>query len=310
MRSLLEDDLAGRHLIEHRLDEGRLDVDALFACGREFVVLVDWTSDRLFRRVPVEVLEAQVSPEQSRDLTFEAIELRERVFSDRDQKPGAQTSAVENKRQLVGECPFTVLERVVEEVLLELVEDDEDVGVGLRRPALQRHVQSTRRLPCGLAEHGRDGTTNLFEESWEGIVAPGGEVDGYELRRTDLVHVLANLLLESVHHASPQEGALPHAAVPVQKGQSSGLEVCDHNLDLIVAAEEEGGVPLFIRIQSLEGRSRPSGRRNRRGSHARTRVSVSSAVRHPLKPSRYSARGMSKIWTSRRCQDFLSSGSA
>ena len=86
---LADDDAPSLHLLDHGLDEPRLDLVRGAAVAEELVVLLDGLHDRGGRGLLVEVLDAQVAGEDVHDAAFEAVELRVRVLAKRDQEARA-----------------------------------------------------------------------------------------------------------------------------------------------------------------------------------------------------------------------------
>ena len=72
------------------------------------------------------MLDADVVREQRGDASLEAVELRPGVLADREHEVHAQVGLVDEPRELDREGALAVLVRVVEEVVLELVEHDEE----------------------------------------------------------------------------------------------------------------------------------------------------------------------------------------
>ena len=92
------------------------------------------------------MLDAHVVRKEARDLPFEAVELRQRVLADRDEEVHPEIRVVHDLGELAGEGALPVLGRVVEEVVLELVEDDEQRADPLG-PGTQRVRRAARRVP-------------------------------------------------------------------------------------------------------------------------------------------------------------------
>ena len=117
------------HLVNHLVDELGFDVDP---CVRsdETVVRSNRLEDRRSRGVGSQVLQAQIVREELGNATLESIEARQRVFADGEQDVDAEGFVVHHCRQVVDEGIFVI--RVVEEVLVELIEDQEQVRVCAR----------------------------------------------------------------------------------------------------------------------------------------------------------------------------------
>ena len=137
------------------------------------------SSDRRARGVAVEVVDAQVVVEQVRDAPLEAVELRERVLAQRDEEVHAQVGSLTIARTRRRTCPARRSSRVVEEVLLELVEDDEQrrARAGVQRG--QRLARAACRVPTastgspGAPPRPRPRRRSVSRAS--GRVAPGRE---------------------------------------------------------------------------------------------------------------------------------------
>ena len=144
---------------------------------------------------------------------------------------------------------------VVEEVLLELVEDEVELGVEPPRPGRERVGErhaSTKRAGT-VADSGFDGV----EQIRNGVARPGREDDDDGVL----------LAPETMRDARLQQGRLPDAARAVEDGQPRGHQVRDDHLDLALAAEEEQRVELGVveRRQPLVRARRCRDRRSRRG---------------------------------------------
>ena len=123
---------------------------------------------------------------------------------------------------------------MVEEVLLELVEDDVELGVESPCPRgehIGRRPASTNGAGV-VARRRFDGV----EQIRHGVARPGREDD----------HDRMLLAPQTVGDAGLQERRLADAARPVEDGQAGGHQIGDDHLDLALAAEEEqrikGGV--------------------------------------------------------------------
>ncbi len=142
-----EIDLSGRGLVEHVVDQRRLDLDRLAA---RLVVALDRPHDRLPRRGAVEVVEAKVVREQVRNAPLEAIELGEGVVAEREQDTHAQSGAGHELGELARE---TGLLGVVEEVLLGLVEHEQQVAGERLGPAAEACPRAARPRPRRAARN-------------------------------------------------------------------------------------------------------------------------------------------------------------
>jgi hypothetical protein len=121
------------------------------------------------------VLDPHVVRKQARDVPLEAVELRQRVLPDREQEVHAQVRVVHDCRELAGEGALVLLGRVVEEVVLELVEDDEQgahrLGPGAQR-VRRRLAREPRTNPVGAGRFFGRGLNRLHQRR-QRIVAPG-----------------------------------------------------------------------------------------------------------------------------------------
>ena len=86
-----EVDLARGSLVEHFLDERRLDLDRL---AGELVEALHGSHDRFSGGVAIEVVEPQVVREEVRNPALEAVELGECVVPQRDEDTDAKTRCV------------------------------------------------------------------------------------------------------------------------------------------------------------------------------------------------------------------------
>ena len=92
------------------------------------------------------MVDADVVLEERRDAVLETVELRPGVLAQREDEVHAQAGLVDEARELDREGALAVLGRVVEEVLLELVEHDEQRAHALG-PAADGLEQRLARLP-------------------------------------------------------------------------------------------------------------------------------------------------------------------
>ena len=210
-------------------DELVLDLRLLAAL---FVPDAQRPANRLLGVLLRQVREAERVSEQPRDALAEAVQRRERVLPQRHQERGLDVAPVDRASELGFEGRAAVLgSRVVDEVLLELVEDDEHRSpecLGRLRDQLverQRLVEYDRTV--GLLRNGLDelplqrreepGTLPLAEDDNHGVPAladprdepgeqdraladAGGAVEDAEPRRVEvrLDHTLVALTAEEV----------------------------------------------------------------------------------------------------------------
>jgi len=149
---------------------------------------------------------------------------------------GERTAAASGGGEAVG----TVVRGVVEEVLLELVEDQEQPAAGprgaapdrrLERPACRAVAVAPRKLLRHLAGEQVAGAiarlppVDRRRERRHRVLAPAVEQHDRQSRAAQLGDVARRLLLQPVHHARAEHGALADAALAVEQGQARGLEV-------------------------------------------------------------------------------------
>ena len=124
-----EIDPADAGLLEHRLDQLRLDLDVF---AREPVVALDRAENRRAGRGTIELLETKVVGEEPGNARLELIEkARQGVVACGEEDRHAQTRLRDQYRKRVGEGPRPRLVSVVEEELLETVEDEQNVDVAM-----------------------------------------------------------------------------------------------------------------------------------------------------------------------------------
>ncbi len=204
------------------------------------------------------MLDADVVGEQARNRTLEAVELREGVLPDRQQDVHAQVGVVDDRRELAREGARAVLVRVVEEVVLELVQDDEQ-RADMLCPRAERLGDRVARTPATqLARRPSASAAEALIVSMsacERIVAPGGEHAHCERRALGRSRRrLAQLRREVAIDARSQERCLPDPARPVEQRQARGAEVAGDDPRLAVATEEERSVALAVRDEPDERR--------------------------------------------------------
>jgi hypothetical protein len=262
-------DAAGRHLVEHRLDESRLDADAL-VLGCEPVVRLDRPEHRVARCPTVEPVEAQRVREQAGDARLERVDLRERVLPERDQHAHGQVRARDELGQDVCERPLTLLVAVVEEELLELVEHEADLAADQRPELGEVLVQRQRSELDRLAESLGDTRFGRRANGLDRVAAPRVDERDGEPRLSVGAHVVARDRAEPRRHARTHHRRLADAARPVEHGQLRRHQVRGDHLRLPLAAEEEERVELGVpeRRQTSERALRDG--RDLDGRHAAT----------------------------------------
>src|SRR5581483_10032641 len=108
----------------------------------ELVEELDRPYDRLACGLAAEELEVEVVPVDVRHPALEEVaEPGVGVLADRDQEVRLQVAAVDAGGELLGERALALVRRVVEEVLLELVEDQEQGRLAGRGRRLDRAHQ-------------------------------------------------------------------------------------------------------------------------------------------------------------------------
>ncbi len=182
-------------------------------------------------------------------LPLEAVELCERVLPDGQQEVHSQVGLVHDRGELAREGALAVVVRVVEEVVLELVEDDEQraylLGPGGER--LDDGAAGLPRFELRLAEQRRGVGPDRLHQRWEWIVAPGREdADRERGALESLGRFRERVRSEVVDDACPQQRGLADSALAVEERQTKRAEVAADDPLLLLAAEEEGGVLLAV----------------------------------------------------------------
>ena len=281
---LPEQDLAVGHVIEDPLDELWFDGHVDRSGGRG-VVAIERLHDRIPCRGPIEVADPVVIGQEV-DPALEPIELGQAVLADRDHEVRAQVAPRHRLRELAGERPLAVTPRVIQEVLLELVENEQQVGPETLRPALDQLVEMAglrRRFGCPLPVDEASRRLDRDGESDQRVVAPGRVFDHDEGRSLELGVRIGRplrveparlrgpgLAAELMHDAGPQDGRLADAALAVDEGQARRLQVVGDDLALVVAPEEVRRVILVVGDQALVWRRHVSCAYVPRVRHARS----------------------------------------
>ncbi len=265
----------GRGLVEHRLDECVLGRERL---ARQLAEAGERAEDRRTPCVPVEQVEAQQVREQLGNAAGEVVELGQGVVPHREQDVDAEARPPQKLRQRRAEWPF---DPVIEDVLLEVVEQQVQLAVLLRRGSNRVDEAGRRSELAALRADGRD-------QAGSGILGP----------RVVHHHRCAAELSQPPRHAGAEQRALADAARPVEHGEPAREDVRRHGRDLSLAAEEEQRVELGIleRGESLVRALWYSAHDAAAFASARS----SSAT--------YAAGAMSTTSTSRRRQNSRSSG--
>ena len=248
--------------VDHRVNERRLD-RVVLGLGQPAVPLLDRSLDRLPCRVGGELLDPQVILKQPGDPVLEAVELRPRVLTDRDHEMHPQIDVVDDRREHVGKRAGTVLIRVIEKVVLELVEHDEQ-RPHPPRPTPQHVQQRLAGLPSGkvLAAGRLDRRApDLSDQRAQRIVPPRPERADRERRpRTRRLQVLQDPLVQLADHARLQQRALPNPTGAVHDRQPRSAQVPRHDPRLLIATEEELRILLPVGNQTDIRRQRAPGR--------------------------------------------------
>src|SRR5262245_11121325 len=158
--------LSDPDLFDQAVDQRTFDFDRRLTRRTSIVPDGQWLADRNSGASLVEMIEAEPVAEQIGNPLIEAIELRQAVFAQRNQKADINVLAIDG----TGECHLEAVGvrgfRVVEEIFFELVEDDEHscvrrLGAGSQN-LVQWHRQRRlrliarplpRRFDAGAGEH-------------------------------------------------------------------------------------------------------------------------------------------------------------
>ena len=164
------------------------------------------SDDGLACCVPPEAVEAEVRVEHARHAPLEPLQVCECVLPDRDHEGDGKVGPGHGACELAREPVPAVLVRVVDEVLLELIENDDQVVSGSLGARCDRGgevlvdeiaVEAARPAQRRRQRRGR-------------VTAPVGEDDGDQVADRP----------QPGHRARVQEGALSDAALPEEEGQS------------------------------------------------------------------------------------------
>jgi hypothetical protein len=214
-------DAAGRNLVEHVVDECRLEASPALIDVDERFVTANRTDDRRLSCRSVEPVEPEPVREQIRNGRLQGIEPCERVLATPDQHIDPQTRIAKDLCKLFGKATAA---RVVEEQLLELIEDQIEIAARVCRRFLQR----TRKR--SIAAAGR------FDHGGNRIPRPGGKDDNlYPL-----------LLSKTMSNPGAEHGALADAARAVQHRDASRHEVGGDDLRLMFTPEEQQRVEIGV----------------------------------------------------------------
>jgi hypothetical protein len=148
---------------------------------------------------------------------------------------------------------------VVEKVLLELVEDDQQVGAEAQRPPMKGFSElcgCALRL-FGLPTHRRrDRLVNTAGQRGDRFVRPAVEVDDDELRRARTGDFALRRFPQFVGDTSTQQGGLPNPAGAVQQCEPRRHHVRDDDVALGLPTEEQWSVLLGVGGQAAVRRLR------------------------------------------------------
>ena len=215
-----DDDPPAAHLLEHRVHELGLDFEVLGIRRQLPVERVDGFKDRRPSGALVQEVEMQVVAVDVGDARLEPIaDQGVGVLADGDQEVRPQVAASYATRELIVE-PF-LIGRLVEEVLLELVEDQEHRGVRRSRDILDgmfQGVASECELPVIVQQRPHGGFERGDRRSLR-IASPRAEDHGEIAHRVPLFHAALRELAQSGRHAGAQERALPDTAFGVKQRQ-------------------------------------------------------------------------------------------
>ena len=201
-----EPDSTGLDRVEGVVHELVLDLDGL-VCGNELVVALERAANRAVGGTAIETVEAQRVPKQAGQLRLEGVELGERVFANAEDdvhpRPGL-SDRIGKRRQR----PPSRFVTVVEEVLLELVEDEVQVGAEAACPAREYVRGGAGRGALGVRDNTADFALDRRQQPADRIAAPAG----HDRHRRALP-------AKPVCDARAEERRLPDAARAVQHGE-------------------------------------------------------------------------------------------
>ena len=152
---LLQRYLPGTDLQQDRPDEFVLDQDGRGTFGSSRVEDIQRLADRRLGIRGTEMLQPQGVAEQARNARAESIELGECVLADGDEKAGVHVLTIDGAGEFAVERSRRRV-RVIEEVLLELIEQNEDRSPECLRARAQQIIERQcrgyveRLLPCQL----------------------------------------------------------------------------------------------------------------------------------------------------------------
>ena len=270
----------GSHLVEHRVDQRRLDRHGLLVLRQPERVLLDRAFDRSPSGRAVEVVDAQVVAEQARDRRLELVKPGERVLAQRDQDVNVQADGVDDLRERRREAVGAVLVRVIEEVLLELVEDEQR-GAHVHRPLAHGGDQRLLAAPRRQLGSGRrlDRPAQRLGQLQHRVRAP--LPDDRDRERRPVVQPRPRPLSQPRHDAGEQQRALADAACPVEEGQPRTAQVGGDQARVAFAPEEEIAVALAVgheaHVRAAWERRSP---RRRRLRHCHRAAPTRSGPRH------------------------------
>ena len=151
-------------VVEHRIDERRLDRDLLVVIG-ELVVVAERAEDAARLRFAVEPIEPEVVREECRDPRLEHVETRELVVADPENDVHLEARTRHELRQLAEQAALAPVVGVVEEELLDLIEDEAELAVERPGPALERDRRAFRARRPGRSRRSPPAPTVIASSS-------------------------------------------------------------------------------------------------------------------------------------------------
>src|SRR5215211_2963223 len=198
-------DPPGRNLVEHGLLEPGLDRHAHRRPDQR-VVSLERAENRHAPRLAVEMVEPERVGEERGDPALEDVELRECVVADAEEDIDVEARARDKLGQQIEETTGTLRRGVVEEELLQLVEQEADLGAQFRAPRRESIGEVSRSVGRLAAESLGYRRPSRFFEPDERIPRPR-PVDGDGRRR-----IAAALPPQRPYDPRTKQRALAHAA--------------------------------------------------------------------------------------------------
>ena len=238
---LAEHDSTHLDLLDHPGDESIFDGDLARSRASASVVHVERFADGILGVGLPEVVEPERVGQEVGNPALEAVELAQTVLADGDQEVRVDVVAVHGPGELRLEPVRAGVGRVVEEIFLELVEDEEErdpeLGPAPGDELIQRQAGVDDHV---LVRHPGQG---LEDSSLEGDperrVLPVAEDD----------HGGARVFLEIRDHAGQQDRALAHAAGAVEHGQRSCIEVRGDNRDVTYSRPKRRSSAILLGVR-------------------------------------------------------------